>query len=304
MASLSPTIINGYEVYFPADKKPFAAQLAVISKALVALTAAQNALLESPTGTGKTLALLTSALSWQKRDFELTTKIAAEADAVAVMGTEAESLREEEQSSSDQSKDDIHKSKLVPKVRRKKVFFCSRTHSQLQQVINELRECHSSYIDDIQMSLLSSRINLCVNAKAKEKATSKGLSIDEVCRELLDQKSCSFAYRFHTVTDELNKSHVWDIEDATYTGSLLSRLEARSLSPFLSFYPSFFVLLNLSFLFQTSMRVFVPPFSLFCFLFCFLSIFFYFYLFLSLSLLCLYPCLSLLPFYSHYIFLR
>jgi hypothetical protein len=45
--------INGYTVYFPEGRKPFAAQLSVISKVLQALKEGQNALLESPTGTGK-----------------------------------------------------------------------------------------------------------------------------------------------------------------------------------------------------------------------------------------------------------
>jgi Fanconi anemia group J protein len=45
--------INGYTVYFPDGRKPFPAQLSVISKVLQALKEKKNALLESPTGTGK-----------------------------------------------------------------------------------------------------------------------------------------------------------------------------------------------------------------------------------------------------------
>lgn len=45
--------INGCSVLFPAGKKPFPAQLAVISKVLQAIKEKKNALLESPTGTGK-----------------------------------------------------------------------------------------------------------------------------------------------------------------------------------------------------------------------------------------------------------
>lgn len=47
--------IHGYSVFFPAGRKPFPAQLAVISKVLQALKEKKNALLESPTGTGKVL---------------------------------------------------------------------------------------------------------------------------------------------------------------------------------------------------------------------------------------------------------
>jgi Rad3-related DNA helicase len=49
---MDPTFIKimGYDIFFPDGKRPFPAQLAVISKALVALSKKQNALLESPTG--------------------------------------------------------------------------------------------------------------------------------------------------------------------------------------------------------------------------------------------------------------
>ena len=62
--------LAGYKLKFVKDKKPFPAQLSVMSKSLNALKNSQSALLESPTGTGKTLALLTSTLCWQKAHFE------------------------------------------------------------------------------------------------------------------------------------------------------------------------------------------------------------------------------------------
>jgi Rad3-related DNA helicase len=108
--------IQGYSVLFPKEKKPFAAQLAVINKALFALKNGHNALLESPTGTGKTLALLCSALTWQKAEHESACRNSE------VQGEEGKEAAEE-----------ITKSKKsAPKQR--KVFFCSRTHSQLTQV--------------------------------------------------------------------------------------------------------------------------------------------------------------------------
>ena len=60
-------IINGCEVIFPAGKTPFPAQLAIMSKVLCALNKEEHALIESPTGTGKTLALLSSSLAWQRK---------------------------------------------------------------------------------------------------------------------------------------------------------------------------------------------------------------------------------------------
>ena len=57
--------ISGYEVEFP--HQPYGVQLSFMSRVLQTLEHRQNALLEAPTGSGKTLSLLCSALSWQRR---------------------------------------------------------------------------------------------------------------------------------------------------------------------------------------------------------------------------------------------
>ena len=51
-------------------RKPFAPQLALMSKLLTGVQRRENCLLESPTGTGKTLALLSAALAWQRQQRE------------------------------------------------------------------------------------------------------------------------------------------------------------------------------------------------------------------------------------------
>ncbi|XP_064648720.1 Fanconi anemia group J protein homolog isoform X2 [Lineus longissimus] len=63
-AKLPRTIpIQGVKVQFPF--KPYPSQLSMMAKIIKGCGSKQNCLLESPTGTGKSLALLCSALAWQ-----------------------------------------------------------------------------------------------------------------------------------------------------------------------------------------------------------------------------------------------
>lgn len=54
--------IENVDIYFPF--KPYPIQQKYIQKVIEALDTGANALLESPTGTGKTLCLLSGILSW------------------------------------------------------------------------------------------------------------------------------------------------------------------------------------------------------------------------------------------------
>jgi hypothetical protein len=92
--------------------------------------------------------------------------------------------------------------------------------------VDELKNCHDSYLDDLTMCILSSRKNLCVNDELRERSQrpshSAGfVSVDEGCRSLLKESSCRFN-NMHTIqrsAEELTKGGVWDIEDAVWTVS-------------------------------------------------------------------------------------
>jgi hypothetical protein len=57
--------VAGHEVIFP--RQPYGVQIGFICTLISTLSKGQNALLEAPTGCGKTLALLCGALAWQKK---------------------------------------------------------------------------------------------------------------------------------------------------------------------------------------------------------------------------------------------
>ena len=60
--------LRGIEVTFPF--KPYQVQIDYMEKVIESLQTHQNAVLESPTGTGKTLCLLCAALAWRKHEVD------------------------------------------------------------------------------------------------------------------------------------------------------------------------------------------------------------------------------------------
>ena len=78
--------MGGCVVHFPDGLKPHVPQKITMSKILASLTKRQNALIESPTGTGKSLALLCSALAWHE-----SRKVEVEAENVKIR---AQNLKE------------------------------------------------------------------------------------------------------------------------------------------------------------------------------------------------------------------
>ena len=65
--------MGGVYIDFPFAK-PYPAQMQMMSKIIAALKGKENALLESPTGSGKSLALLCSVLAWVGNEREKVAK--------------------------------------------------------------------------------------------------------------------------------------------------------------------------------------------------------------------------------------
>ncbi|XP_027726366.1 Fanconi anemia group J protein isoform X2 [Vombatus ursinus] len=63
-STLSEYVIGGVKIHFPC--KAYPSQLAMMNSIVRGLNSKQHCLLESPTGSGKSLALLCSALAWQQ----------------------------------------------------------------------------------------------------------------------------------------------------------------------------------------------------------------------------------------------
>lgn len=174
--------VKGIPVLFP--KEPYPCQVEYMDKVITAIRQRTNALLESPTGTGKTLCLLCSSLAWQVFDARVNPHRpipnAPPGDPLASMG------------------------KTV-------IIYATRTHSQLQQVVNELRS--TAYRP--KMSILGSRDQLCVHERISKL---KGAALNHACSSIVGKHGCTYRNNLDGFSDGMAENEVLDIEDLTIVG--------------------------------------------------------------------------------------
>lgn len=142
-------------------------QIAMMDKTIQALKNSQNVLLELPTGSGKSLSLLCAAASWLE----------------SVDTPYIHNIPGPQKLSSDTVEPSINDSRPEPPVQHPRIFIASRTHSQLAQLVRELRK--SKYSP--QMCILGSRNQYCIHREVM-KSDSKG----EDCQSKLKENSCNY----------------------------------------------------------------------------------------------------------------
>ncbi|KVI07660.1 ATP-dependent helicase, C-terminal [Cynara cardunculus var. scolymus] len=142
--------IGGIPIEFPYQ--PYGSQLAYMGRVIATLDRAQkdghfHALLESPTGTGKSLSLLCSVLAWQKNH-----RSKPQYGNISHSKPDPEALV-----------DPLgHGGGFVPEMEPSvSVIQTRRTHSQISQVISEFRKTNYH----VPMAVLASRKRYCTNAK-------------------------------------------------------------------------------------------------------------------------------------------
>ncbi len=191
--------VNGIDVDFPFD--PYPSQIRYMSSVIDALRGGQSALLESPTGTGKTLCLLCATLAWR------ATYIAAlQARAHGALNTELAELAGVPETGDGGAfaalaallKPD---GKGAAALRAPKVIYASRTHAQLGQAVRELRR--TSYRPGVVQ--LASRDQLCIHRIRKRLS---GARLNAACRALTAprRRGCKFHHPVASVRPTENKA--------------------------------------------------------------------------------------------------
>ncbi|XP_031498031.1 regulator of telomere elongation helicase 1 homolog isoform X2 [Nymphaea colorata] len=183
--------IRGVDVEFPFDA--YDCQLVYMESVIRSLQEGCNALLESPTGTGKTLCLLCASLAWRQ-------SLSYSSIHPALVGKNGGNTINKPSTESSERK--------LPTI-----IYTSRTHSQLRQVIQELKT--SPYRP--RMVVLGSREQMCIHDKVKNL---HGRVQNNICYSLSKKRRC---YHYNCVSDYIkNNPNIGaepvDIEDLVNIG--------------------------------------------------------------------------------------
>ncbi|XP_059189945.1 regulator of telomere elongation helicase 1 [Centropristis striata] len=202
MPSLS---LNGVTVSFPFP--PYDCQKDYMSKVIECLQKKANGVLESPTGTGKTLCLLCATLAWRE-NFKDT--ISARKISERLQGEEMFSktpLSSWGTAATDGDTPTFYTD--VPKI-----IYASRTHSQLAQVVSELK--NTSYSPKV--CVLGSREQLCINPEVMRQE-SNHVKV-HMCRSKVSTRSCCYYNNVEEKsTDRELVNSILDVEDLVKYGN-------------------------------------------------------------------------------------
>ncbi|RQM29437.1 hypothetical protein B5M09_011906 [Aphanomyces astaci] len=207
-----PTLqIGGIPVSFPFT--PYDSQVVYMEKVIQSLEFKQNALLESPTGTGKTLCLLCATLAWRLHRLK---QLRAASNKPKVQYETTTSRPDDTDDNDDQGVAD-----KLPKI-----IYASRTHSQLKQVVKELKQ--TAYKPKV--AILGSREHLCVHPEVSQM---RGTQQNHTCRQAVraQQYSVTCTYKAGYDRQAKSKRHaaalpILDIEE------LVTTMKGREVCPF------------------------------------------------------------------------
>ncbi|XP_072269760.1 regulator of telomere elongation helicase 1 [Pyxicephalus adspersus] len=197
--------VAGIPVDFPFT--PYKCQEDYMSKVIECLQQGVNGVLESPTGTGKTLCLLCATLAWRQN---FKDGITAHKIKERMNGGEMFPGRP----TSDWGSGEANAQGSAYYSDIPKIIYASRTHSQLTQVVSELKQ--TMYRPKV--SVLGSREQLCIHPDVK-KQENNHVKV-HMCRSKVSNRSCHF---FNNVDEKSTEkdltTQILDIEDLVKNGT-------------------------------------------------------------------------------------
>lgn len=203
--------IRGVDVDFPFP--PYECQVSFMEKVIQCLQEGKNGILESPTGTGKTLCLLCATLAWRETyvaELQLKQRLSTdqgESNYVQTLGEELQhAAKGESWGISDNDKASFFDAP--------RILYASRTHSQLSQAVQELKNT----IYRPKVSIIGSREQLCINSEVLKQETNSAKV--HMCRAKVQARTCQFHNNLEA--NKANKDFtqgILDIEDLVQLGN-------------------------------------------------------------------------------------
>ncbi|OIR58314.1 MAG: Fanconi anemia group J protein [Amphiamblys sp. WSBS2006] len=196
-------VINGIKISFPLT--PYKSQMLMMEKITATLKKPnQNALLESPTGTGKSLAILCSIVGWinAERDRRRNEPNKKQKADTSINFSQEAVVDVSDDGVIDSSDGEEDKKDLC-------VYVATRTHRQIKQLVDEFKRLDQK----VPMAVLGSRKHLCVNKKVNKKE-----SLDEDCNAMRKKRECTYLFNVSKVVDKINTMPAHDIEDIYRVG--------------------------------------------------------------------------------------
>ncbi|KAF2884481.1 hypothetical protein ILUMI_21698 [Ignelater luminosus] len=205
---MTTVTLRGIPVTFPFE--PYEIQKEYMEKVIECLQNQTNGVLESPTGTGKTLSLLCASLAW------ITAKKAqcqAQYRTMTVGGGEDDflkSLQEDIDQKVGTSKQSTDTYFGVPTI-----IYASRTHSQLAQAMQELKRTAYAHVKAV---VIGSREQMCIHPEVLKEENN--FAKVNMCRLKVRSKSCHFNLRVEKMKSHpcVTESPIMDIEDLISMG--------------------------------------------------------------------------------------
>ncbi|XP_070556036.1 LOW QUALITY PROTEIN: regulator of telomere elongation helicase 1-like [Ptychodera flava] len=203
--------IKGVDVDFPFT--PYACQEDYMSKVIQCLQEKKNGILESPTGTGKTLCLLCATLAWRE-SFIASQQLqslqrSANDDALFSSGFGKE--LSEDLYTAARGWGGADETGLL--IEKPKIIYASRTHSQLSQAIQQLKD--TSYRPKV--CIIGSREQLCIHPEVASQQNNN--TMVHMCRAKVGARTCHFYNKLEEKKSEKDfTENILDIEDLVKAG--------------------------------------------------------------------------------------
>jgi len=187
--------VSGVDVNFPFP--PYECQKVYMEHVVQALQMGSNALLESPTGTGKTLCLLCAVLAWRASFVSSLAKSDRGDRACQTFASGLDHSGDQQGGSSlAPSKSAVDAGDIGTARTGPRIIYTSRTHSQLTQVVRELRRTKYS----TKMTVLGSRSQLCIHPEVSRAPTG---AQNAMCSQYVANHKCMHKNELDSRKDEL-----------------------------------------------------------------------------------------------------